>query len=121
MSSPAFSMYSVGSTRLMCRFCLAHASRLRTRVALLLARVASLHHRMHAAAGGELAFHYRPLRLAGARHVIQNPVHGVFVKDPEVAIGEQIVLQRLQFYAELGGQVMDGNGAEIRESGARAD
>jgi len=55
------------------------------------------------------------------RHVFQNPIDGVLVKDTEVAIGEDVVLQRLQFQAEFVGKIMNGDGAEIRQAGARAD
>ena len=68
-----------------------------------------------------IPLHYGPLRPAGARHVIQDAVDGVFIEDSEVAESHDVGLQRLQLQAELVGKIMNGDGSKIRQPRARAD
>src|SRR3990170_3839747 len=85
------------------------------------ARVAGFDGGAHAAAGGELAAHLRPRRAAGGHHVAQDAVHGVLVKDAQVAVGQDVHLERLQFQAAAARLVAEGERAEVGLPRARAD
>src|SRR6266566_2486722 len=62
-----------------------------------------------------------PLRANGFDDVAQNSVDGIFVKDAEAAVGEEIHFQRFQLDAIFFGHVLDGDGAEVGETGLGAD
>lgn len=73
------------------------------------------------AAGRKRAGHHGPFGPTGFHEVLQDPVDGVFVKDAEVPIGVNVEFQRFEFDARFEGHVMNGNGAEVRESGFGTD
>src|SRR6266702_1899774 len=62
-----------------------------------------------------------PLRVNGFDDVAQNSVDGIFVKDAEAAVGEEIHFQRFELDAIFFGHVLDGDGAEVGETGLGAD
>ena len=55
------------------------------------------------AAGTEISLDDGPYRITGLHDVFQYPVDYVLLKDTEVAVSEQIFLQRLQLEAALAG------------------
>ena len=55
--------------------------------------------------------------FGGAHHVFEYAVDDVLLKDAQVAVLEEVFLQRLQFQAALVGHVADGQDAEVREAG----
>src|SRR2546426_7521531 len=61
-------------------------------------------------ARSEFAADEAPLRANGFDDIVENFVHGVFVEDPQAAVGEEIHFQGLQLEAILGGQVLDAAG-----------
>src|SRR6266568_2093754 len=62
-----------------------------------------------------------PLRANGFDDVAQNSVDGIFVKDAEAAVGEEIHFQRFQLDAIFFGHVLDSDSAEVGEPGLGAD
>src|SRR6266851_4434989 len=74
-----------------------------------------------AAAGSEFAADDAPLGAHGGDDVAEDFVDGVFVKDAEAAVGEQIHFQGFQLDAILLRHVLDGDGAEVGETGLGAD
>src|SRR6266581_3672372 len=54
-----------------------------------------------------------PLRANGFDDVAQNSVDGIFVKDAEAAVGEEIHFQRFQLDAIFFGHVLDSDSAEV--------
>ena len=53
--------------------------------------------------------------LHGELFVLQDAVDDVLLKNPQVAISEQVFLQRLQLQAAAVGHVADGDHAEVRQ------
>ena len=49
-------------------------------------------------------------------YVFKNTIDDIFLKNAQIAIGLQILLEGLQFKASLVGYIMDGDGAEIRQA-----
>src|SRR5580700_8465227 len=57
------------------------------------------------AAGAEVADDFGPDRIAGFDDVVENLVDDVLLEDAEVAVGEEIFLEGLEFEAGLAGHV----------------
>src|SRR5208282_4860038 len=74
-----------------------------------------------AAAGSEFAGDLAPGGMDGGFDVAQHAVDGVLVKNSQVAVGEQVHLQGLEFEAELGGLIANRDGAVVGQAGLRAD
>jgi len=53
--------------------------------------------------------------------VAQNSVDGVFIEDAQAAVGEEIHFQGFQLDAVFLRHVLDGDGAEVGETGLGAD
>src|SRR5690349_5691527 len=51
--------------------------------------------------------------LRGRHDIAQKPVHYVFIKDAEVAVGEHVHLERFQLQAQFVGRVAQRKLAEI--------
>src|SRR5579863_3631237 len=66
-----------------------------------------------AAPGAKLAVHHSPDRIARFHDVFQHLIDDIFLEDAEIAVTEQIFLQRLQFEAALAWHVADVQPAEI--------
>src|SRR5216683_2467130 len=77
--------------------------------------------RGQAAARSEFAAHDAPFGLNGGDDVAEDFVDGVFVEDAQAAVGEEIHFQGLQLDAVLLRHVLDGDGAEVGETGLGAD
>src|SRR5713226_6419271 len=73
-----------------------------------------------AAAGSEFAADDAPFGANGGDDVAEDFVDGVFVKDAEAAVGEKIHFQGFQLDAILLRHVLDGDGAEVGETGLGA-
>ena len=52
---------------------------------------------------------------------MKNAVYGIFVENPNISIGVDIHFQRFELKAGFIWLVVEGNGAEVREIGLRAD
>src|SRR5882762_9923517 len=74
-----------------------------------------------AAARSEFTAHEAPFGLHGGDDVAQHSVDGVFVEDAQAAVGEEIHFQGFQLDAIFLRHVLDGDGAEVGETGFRAD
>ena len=74
-----------------------------------------------AAAWGEFAANDAPFRLDGVDDVVEHFVHGVFVEDAEVAVGQQVHFQRFELDAVFARHVLDSDGAEVGQAGFWAD
>src|ERR1700761_4389979 len=74
-----------------------------------------------AAAGAEVADDDGPDWVAGFDYVVEDLVDDVLLKDAQVAIGEEVLLEGLQFEAALAGHVADGDAAEVGQAGLGAD
>jgi hypothetical protein len=74
-----------------------------------------------AAAGAEVAYDNGPDGVAGFDDVVENLVDDVFLEDAQVAVGEEILLEGLEFEAALAGHVADGETAEVGETRFGAD
>src|SRR5712692_5051422 len=74
-----------------------------------------------AAAGREFAADDAPFGANGGDDVAEDFVDGVFVKDAEPAVGEKIHFQGFELEAVLLRHVLDGDGAEVGETGLGAD
>src|ERR1700678_478742 len=74
-----------------------------------------------AAAGAAVADDFYPDRIAGFDDVVENLVDDVLLEDAEVAIGEEILFEGLEFEAGLAGHVADGEAAEVGQAGLGAD
>jgi hypothetical protein len=70
-------------------------------------RPARFHCGSYSAARAEDATDYRGLGPGGADYVFEHAVHDVFLEDAQVAIVREVFLYRLQFQAELIGNVAD--------------
>src|SRR5450755_2637403 len=78
-------------------------------------------HRPDSSARTKLAFHFRPLRLGGAHHVLQHAIDDVLLKDSQVAISSEVLLQGLQFQAVLVRHIADPEYTEVRQASLGAD
>jgi hypothetical protein len=74
-----------------------------------------------AAAGAEVADNFGPDGVAGFDDVVEDLIDDVFLKDAEVAIGEEIFLEGLELKAGFAGHVADGDATEVGQSGLGAD
>ena len=74
-----------------------------------------------ASAGAEVAGDDGPDGVGGFDYVVEDLVDDVFLEDAEVAIGEEILLEGLEFEAGLAGHVADGETAEVGQAGLGAD
>jgi len=74
-----------------------------------------------AAAGAEDAFDFGPDGISGFDDVFENLVDDVFLEDAEVAVAEEIFLERLEFEAAVAGHIADGEDAEVGKAGFGAD
>ena len=74
-----------------------------------------------AAAGAEVADDFGPDGVAGFDDVVEDLVDDVLLKDAEVAVSEEILLEGLEFEAGLAGHVADGEAAEVGKAGLGAD
>jgi hypothetical protein len=74
-----------------------------------------------AAAGCEFAADHAPFRANGGDDIAENFVHSVFIEDAQAAVGEEIHFQGLQLDAVFPRHVLDGDGAEVGETGFGAD
>src|ERR1039458_6201532 len=79
-------------------------------------RVARDHDRADASAWTKRAFDFSPFRLAGAHYVLENAVHDVFLEDAQIAVTDQVFLQRFQFEAALVGHVANPQRPEIGQA-----
>ena len=57
-----------------------------------------------------------PPRLAGFNKIFQHLIHDVLMKDTDISIKKEVLLQRFQFDTFLVWHVSDTEGREIRES-----
>jgi hypothetical protein len=78
--------------------------------------IPSFNHSAESASCCEGAGHFYPDGSTGSGDIVENSVHRVFVKDPDVPVGVDIHFERLEFEARFVRHVVDGNGAEIRQS-----
>src|SRR5580693_4492597 len=69
----------------------------------------------------KLATHHTPLRAYSCNDIMENLVHGVFIEDPEIAIGEEVHLESLELDAVFVRQVLNGDGAVVWHAGFRAN
>src|SRR3569833_2024787 len=72
--------------------------------------------RRDAAAGAELAAHHSPHGIAGFHHVFEDLVDDVFLEDAEVAVAEEVFLERFELEAAGARHVADGEVAEVRQA-----
>ena len=87
----------------------------------LCAGPAGLYGGADAAAWTEDAFDDCPDGIGGFDNVFKDLIHDVFLKDTEIAVAEEIFLERFELEAALAGHVTDGEDAEVRQAGFGAD
>ena len=75
----------------------------------------------YTAAGAELAAHYSPDRIARFHYVFKDLVDDVFLEDSEVAVAEEIFLERFELEAACAGHVADRERAEVGQAGLGAN
>ena len=73
------------------------------------------------AARTEDALDHSPDRVGRLHDIFKDLVDDVFLEDAEVAIAEEILLERLELEAALAGHVADGQNAEVGQTGLGAD
>src|ERR1035441_7061414 len=73
--------------------------------------------RAQAAAGSEIADHGGAHRPGGRHHIPQHTVHHVLLKNPQIAVFQQVHFVRFQLQAQLVGNVAQHQFAEIRQPG----
>src|SRR5678809_1103247 len=78
--------------------------------------IPSFNHTAEPASCCEGAGHFYPDGSTGSGDIVENSVHRVFVKDPDVPVGMDIHLERLELEARFIRHVVDGNSAKIRQS-----
>ena len=71
---------------------------------------------IQAAAGSEVALDDAPDRISGFDDVAEHFVYGIFVKNAQIAVGEEIHFEGLEFDAGFAWFILNGDNAEIRES-----
>jgi hypothetical protein len=74
-----------------------------------------------AAAGAEVSYDHGPDWVTGFDDVVEDLVDDVFLEDAEVAVGEEVFLEGLEFQAALAGHIADSEAAEVGEAGLGAD
>src|SRR5438105_11669499 len=74
---------------------------------LRISRISGLDHCANAAARPEVAADYCPYWPGGSHHIFEHAIDNVLLKNSQVAVGEQVFLQRLQLQADLLGHVTD--------------
>jgi hypothetical protein len=74
-----------------------------------------------ASAGTEFASNYGPDRVTCLHYILKHLVDDVFLKNTHVAVTEEVLLERFQFETAQAGHVADGEVAEVRQAGFRAD
>src|SRR5438552_7947176 len=79
--------------------------------------ISSLDHCADAAARPEVAADYCPYWPGGSHYIFEHAIDDVLLKNSQVAVGEQVFLQRLQLQADLVGHVTDLQCPEIRQPG----
>jgi hypothetical protein len=70
-----------------------------------------------AAARAEVAVDDGPHRVAGFHHVFENLINDVFLKYAEIAVAEEVFLERFEFEATGARRVADGEVAEVGQAG----
>src|SRR5438105_14313492 len=70
-------------------------------------RISRLDHCADAAARPEVAADYCPYWPGGSHYIFEHAIDDVLLKNSQVAVGEQVFLQRLQLQADLVGHVTD--------------
>ena len=75
----------------------------------------------YAAAGAEFAAHYGPDRVAGFHNIFEDLVDDVLLEDAEVAVAEEVFLERFEFEAAAAGHVANGERTEVGQTGLGAD
>ena len=78
-------------------------------------------HSGDAAAGTEVAYYFGPDGVGGFDYVVEDLVDDVFLKDAEVAVGEEIFLERFELEAQFARHVADGEATEVGQTGLGAD
>src|SRR5215470_9361749 len=73
------------------------------------------------AARPENALHDRPLRLGCAHHVFQHLVDDILLKDPEIPVFKQVLLDGFKLQAKPVGHITDLEHTEVRQAGLGAD
>ena len=53
--------------------------------------------------------------------LIQDAIDCVLIKYAQVAVGKDVILERLEFQTELHGEIVNRDGPEIRQAGAGTD
>src|SRR5438067_12633034 len=69
--------------------------------------ISRLNHCADAAAGPEFAADNSPNRPRSSHHILKYAIDHVLLENSEVAVNEQILLQRFEFQADLVGHVAD--------------
>ena len=69
----------------------------------------------------EFAAHHAPHRARCRHDVGQDAVHRILVEDAQIAVFQQIMLERFQLQAAVPRLVLDDDRAVIRQAGFRAD
>src|SRR5581483_3509204 len=87
---------------------------------LLRPRISRRHHRRNPAPRPKVPLHLRPHRVGRLHHVVQHLVHNVLLEDPQIAVREQVLLQRLQLQTPLARHIPDQQRAKVRQPRLRA-
>jgi hypothetical protein len=72
-------------------------------------------------AGRKFASHYTPFGANSIDDIMKNLVHGIFIEDAKIAIGEKVHLESLEFDAVLARHILDGDSAIVGHSGFRTN
>ena len=78
------------------------------------------HYSRNSAPRPKVPNNFRPHRISRLHHIVQNLVYDVLLKNPQVPVHEQILLQALQFHALLARHVADRDPAEVGQAGLGA-
>src|ERR1700693_5566595 len=84
-------------------------------------RPAGQHRGGQTTARGELTADDAPLGTSGFYNVAQHLIHGVLIKNSQIAVGQQVHLESLELQTLFGGHVANSDGSEIRQAGFGAD
>lgn len=74
-----------------------------------------------AATGTEISTHMRPDRIAGFHNIFQDAIRDVLLKDPKIAVAEEIFFVRLQFQAAFARHVPKCDHTEVWQTRLWAD
>src|ERR1039457_5160058 len=91
------------------------------RVLLLRTRPASFDRRRNSTPRPKIPFDYGPDRIAGLHQVVQYLVHHVLLKDPKIAVAEEILLERFQLRTAFARHIAKGQKSKIWKASFRAD